>query len=841
MDQRANLLFGILARQLTAVPSVVLSECAVAWLADPSRDIPDRLLGSGALDARTVRFVNDVLARLLEEHGGDSAATLDYLGASERVRQTYEGRIVLLDSGDVMAGEAPINLRDSDVELATPGVQEAPGRYTQPSVYATGGMGRVLLVHDEYFGRDIALKELLPPWSTESQTVQPGTPLRLAMPQIVRFLQEARITGQLEHPAIVPVYEVGRRSDGTLYYTMKLVRGKTLGRAIRDAGSLRGRLQLLTHLLDLCHAIAYAHARGVIHRDIKPSNVMVGEFGETVVIDWGLAKVRNKTDIHADEMAEMIRLMRCGEAPPAAHTLHGDVVGTPVYMSPEQARSDINAIDERSDVYALGAALYELLTGEAPFESDEIDVILRRVLGEAPLAALSRVPDAPRELVAICERAMHKEPGARYQSAKALAEDLQRFLSGAMVQAYEYSFAEYLKRFVARHKAILATAGAGLAALIVVGVAYNVQLVNARNREHDQRVAAETANKQLVWENYAVTLGAVQRHIADGSNIAYGRALALLDQSPLEHRNWEWGLLRHQCQPEAWQLFDSDTSDHTYGMPCRVLFSPDQRYILCYRFNSGLKHIFSFQTGKNIYAEKVGAYNGWPECTQFSPGSRCFTSAIDQTHVGLWDFYERKQVATFDGGAGEIHSVAFSPDGRTLAGFVLGERQTADVVVWDVQSGAVRNRFSLDTIEGPVSSKPDADKIQERYFTLLRGAVLGFFPDGKRVVFTDNKLGILDLATGARTYLTPYNFQARFSPSSAKAAVCNADGAVEVWDLDKQSRVAITERPIPGLRDMALSPDGKLLVTSDGGLQGWDAATGKWLSSSPHVCVFVEL
>ncbi|MBL7650519.1 MAG: protein kinase, partial [Candidatus Hydrogenedentes bacterium] len=160
--------------------------------------------------------------------------------------------------------------------LSNPGVEETPGRYTLHGEYARGGVGRVLLVHDEHLGRDVALKELLP---LPAEAADSPTPIRISMSKLARFLQEARITGQLEHPSIVPVYELGRRRDGSLYYTMKLVRGKTLSHVLRDSPAIVDRLSMLPHFLDLCHAIAYAHSRGVLHRDIKPSNVMIGEFG----------------------------------------------------------------------------------------------------------------------------------------------------------------------------------------------------------------------------------------------------------------------------------------------------------------------------------------------------------------------------------------------------------------------------------------------------------------------------------------------------------------------------------------------------------------------------------
>ena len=168
---------------------------------------------------------------------------------------------------------------------------ETSGRYKHVSDFAQGGMGRILLVHDQQLRRSVALKELLP-HSPPSGPQGEGAPHKYPASSAARFLQEARLTGQLEHPSIVPVYELGRRQDGTLYYTMRLVKGKTLSEALRECHSLSERLGLLSNFLDLCQAIAYAHSRGVIHRDIKPENVVVGDFGETVVLDWGLAKAR---------------------------------------------------------------------------------------------------------------------------------------------------------------------------------------------------------------------------------------------------------------------------------------------------------------------------------------------------------------------------------------------------------------------------------------------------------------------------------------------------------------------------------------------------------------------
>ena len=198
----------------------------------------------------------------------------------------------------------------------------------------------MLLVHDESLGRDIILKELLP--VPDPNQEQP-TPVRRTASLVARFLQEAKVTSQLEHPSIVPVYEVGLRPDRTPYYTMKLLKGKTLSAALHECKGLPDRLALVRHFADICHGVAYAHSRNVIHRDLKPSNIMTGQFGETVILDWGLAKVLDKPDVQFDAFEKTITAIMVGFDSEHGKTVPGAVLGTPAYMSPEQARGELQS------------------------------------------------------------------------------------------------------------------------------------------------------------------------------------------------------------------------------------------------------------------------------------------------------------------------------------------------------------------------------------------------------------------------------------------------------------------------------------------------------------------
>jgi len=303
-----------------------------------------------------------------------------------------------------------------------------PDRYDDLGPIARGGMGEVRRVRDRALGRTLALKVV-------------HASLLRSPAALARFEAEARATAQLQHPNIVPVHDLGRLPDGRAWFTMKEVRGRTLAEVAADAAAGapgRGLRGLISAFHTVCQAVAYAHARGVVHRDLKPDNVMIGAYGEVVVLDWGLAKVLDAAPIDGDEVDGDEALGEPPEAP-LAHsvgarpaTRAGLVAGTPAYMPPEQARGDARAIDARSDVYALGAMLYELLSGRAPYGGGAHEALASVLRGPPPaLQPTGPQGAAPDELVAACARAMARDPADRFPTAEALAAAVQDWLDGA--------------------------------------------------------------------------------------------------------------------------------------------------------------------------------------------------------------------------------------------------------------------------------------------------------------------------------------------------------------------------------------------------------------------------
>ncbi len=353
------------------------------------------------------------------------------------------------------------------IQAATALTTVDPAHYVDRRELAAGGMGCIVTAYDTRLRRRVAIKELR------------GADTGLEQ----RFARETLLTARLEHPGIVSIHEGGRWPNGMPFYAMKLYSGRPLDQLISQAPTLAARLGLLPHVLAIADAMAYAHQQRIIHRDLKPGNVMIGSFGETVVIDWGLAK--DLSGVTPDVDTHRGLAQGSGDL-----TLASDVMGTPAYMPLEQALSPL--VDERADVYAIGAILYHVLAGALPYPGRSAMEVLAQLQDAPPPPLTSRVDGVPRDLVAIVERAMARDAADRYPTARELADDLRRFQTGQLVGAHAYSTRQLLTRWVRKHRLPLLVASAATLALVALGAVSFQRVVAEERRATAARKQAET-------------------------------------------------------------------------------------------------------------------------------------------------------------------------------------------------------------------------------------------------------------------------------------------------------------------------------------------------------------
>jgi serine/threonine-protein kinase len=479
MDTDRNLLFGVLALQADLIDKTQFADVCAAWTARKDTPLAILLLERGWISPADKTDVERLLERKLKKHGGDANASLAAVADAE-----VEAVLAVFKDSDIQRSLAEIARHPAETQPSTvvsPSVNRQ--RYALLRLHAKGGIGQVWLARDGQLSREVALKELRPERSGDASLRD-------------RFLQEARITGQLEHPGIVPVYELAHNADDDQpFYTMRFVRGRTLTEAIRahhasEEKTSLGLRNLLNAFVGVCNTVAYAHARGVVHRDLKGANVLLGDFGEVIVFDWGLAKMLGK----ATENEPAVALP--GENG-RDETLHGMVLGTPAYMPPEQARGEIARIDQRSDTYSLGAILYEILTNRPPFLAATAQKVVQQVLDQEPERPSRLAAGVPPALEAVCLKALAKDPASRYQDARALGEEVQRWLADEPVRAYPDPLSVRLGRWARRHRTLVAGLAAlvstALLAMIVANVLINQQKERAVKAEGDAVAHARRA------------------------------------------------------------------------------------------------------------------------------------------------------------------------------------------------------------------------------------------------------------------------------------------------------------------------------------------------------------
>lgn len=513
-----NLLFAVVALQMDFIDRESMVRAMHEWTFTKDETVGSILVRNGDLAESDHQLLEGLVDRHVEKHHGDPEHSLVALGPLGSVRDdlrqidsselhesiTYLSRVNL----EASSGESePDSLDDfSRVGESKVGGEHSTiqSRYQTVRVHAEGGIGKVSIAIDRELNREVALKEIKDAFVDDEASR-------------ARFVLEAEITGGLEHPGIVPVYGLGHHQDGQPYYAMRFIRGDSLKDAIsrfhdakdqmsRSAKMLAFR-KLLGRFVDVCNAIEYAHSRGVLHRDLKPGNIMLGKYGETLVVDWGLAKPIGRDDFYK-ELDESTLQPSSGGSNSA--TQMGSAVGTPHFMSPEQAAGRLDELGPSTDVYGLGATFYYLLANRAPFKDPNLEIVLAQVqLGEFK-SPRHLDEEIPRPLEAICLKAMAFDPKDRYRSPKSLAADVERWMADEPIEVFRDPPLARVFRWVRQHQT-WAVSGATvllvlLASLVsVVGIvsSKNRRLSEANGRERQAKIALEANLREANAMRYA--------------------------------------------------------------------------------------------------------------------------------------------------------------------------------------------------------------------------------------------------------------------------------------------------------------------------------------------------
>jgi WD40 repeat protein len=694
------------------------------------------------------------------------------------------------------------------------------GRFQLLECVGRGAFGAVWKARDTELDRVVALKLLHSGRaSTEAERE--------------RFFREARAAAQLRHPGIVTVHEV-LELDAAPAIVSEFVEGVTLRELLQvRRPTFREAAELTAQVAE---ALDYAHSLRVVHRDVKPGNIMLEPArGESVEgapertdASGNASGAGSASGSRAGPRALLLDFgLALRDEAEVTMTLEGQVIGTPTYMSPEQAAGHSHRVDRRSDIYSLGVVLYELLCGEVPFRGSK-GMLIQQVLHEEPRPPRRVNDKVPCDLETICLKAMAKETARRYATARELAEDLRRFLRGDVIQARPVGAWERAGKWVKRHPAaagLLAVSAVAILALVgvAVGSVYSVRLAAAyqetegARRVAEQAQAAEAEQRQKAEQFlYFSRVGLAEREWS-ANNV--GRALRLLDECPPARRGWEWDFLEHLCHTEIRTLPAHEQQVSS------VAWSPDGQRLASGSFDQTIK-IWDAQTGQQL-CRLTCPYPVY--CVRFSPDGQWLASG-DYTFdpeapadVRVWEVATGREHRTLKGCASmAVYCVAFDPSGRRLAAACYDKA----VRVWDLGDGRIIHTFQNGPDScGSVAFSPDGH--------LLAAATgdLDVFSASPR----PGQVIIWDAETGKEQAVLPGHCGpvscVAFSPNGGQVASASMDQTVKLWDVQTRKETRTLRGHGHYVSSVDFSGDGDLLASGsiDGSIKVWEPRTGALL------------
>jgi len=718
-----------------------------------------------ALDRRLTLI--EAMHRLAPSRTDNSVAPRAPDGRAIRVRCPHCGNPILL----IEPQPAEVTCRNCGTSFPVDPGATAPrapdllprtvGKFRVQGVLGRGTFGTVYKATDPDLSRTVAVKVPRAGYFGTSEEED-------------RFLREARSAAQLHHPGIVKVLEIAREA-GVPYIVSDFIDGPTLADLL--TASRPGYRESADLVARIAEALAYAHQAGIIHRDIKPSNILLDPSGRPLVTDFGLAR--------RDEGETTV-------------TLDGQVIGTPAYMSPEQAAGDQRQVGPRSDVYSLGVVLYVLLTGELPFRGNS-RMLIHQVLHDDPKPPRSLDDKVPRDLETICLKAMAKEPANRYASASELNADLHRFLNGEPIRARRVGRVERGWRWCRRKPLVVSLIG-GIAASLIIGTTIATMLaIQAHDRAEDARRNLYTARMNLAASAWEQGLRWRVNDLLDETRPNPGQT---------DLRGWEWYYQSRISQGELRSFQGHEASVE------RVAFSPDGRKLVSASWD-GVVKIWDVVSGKEI--ETLQGHPGQVASASFSPDGRAIAflslSEDGRDQIKIWDVASGRELRSMFGQQDKLMCLAFCPDGRKIAavGFNSGMLR-----VWDVWTGQ------------------QLISIQHEY----RLMCVAFSPDGSEIASGGNEgIAIFDSASGRQkrrlTKTHGATVSITFSPDGERLATLSVECYVQIWDLvlGREKRLlGSAQRLTGGGGQVAFSPDGRWLAATCGEeVRIWDAESGEEL------------
>jgi eukaryotic-like serine/threonine-protein kinase len=803
----SNLLLGVLAIQMGFLSRDDLIIAMSEWAIDRSRTLGkilvERKVLTGEQHQLLIALVNARLAPAVV--GSEADRSTDRPSELSQDRMATDGRPGP-DRTPTAAYDSDLANRETSGEPSHDGTvtwvgkafADAARRFRVLRPHARGGIGKVSVAIDLELNREVALKELLPARADDPQSR-------------ARFLLEAEITGRLEHPGIVPVYALGADEAGRPYYAMRFVRGETLrdgvarfhqaeakgnGDPADRALKLRG---LIGRLVVVANSVAYAHSRGIVHRDLKPSNILLGPYGETLMVDWGLAKFIGRDEVEGSD-ASSEETLRPSSSSGSGETVAGSAVGTPAFMSPEQAEGRGDRVGPLSDVYGLGATLYFVLTNQAPVHARDTAETLRRVSAGIFPRPRDVNPRADRALEAVCLKAMALMPTERYPSPRELAADFEQWLADEPVSAFREGLPARLARWARRNRAWAQAGAASLLVVALLAVVSAVAIQVSRNRVRLLLRESEIRSSELAFDRALALSG--EGRVPEGI-LWFNRVLELAPRDVPEHRRvvltnlQRWGA---ELRPLRERLGHKNRV-------VAVAFHPGDGRRVVTASHDGTARIWDAETGRPVGAPMVHA--DFVLAAAYHPNGRFVATASRDKTARLWDAETGTPVGATMTHDNWVKTLAFSPDGTRIA---TGSRDNT-ARLWDAETGA--------PLSPAMNHQAEIDRVI-------------FSPDSRWVLTLGRAIARLwDAKTGletGKTFQDPtFILDAAFRPDGKVLATGGADKTGRLWSVETGEAIGPALIHGNNVSVLAFSPDGQWLASGgwDRSVHLWDAGTGK--------------